>query len=788
MKITRNPLSLIVLLLLFALSCGKTNETHPRHIFLLQKTGTMEIVKTPDLKKKKLNKKLKSIIRNRSIDAGLPPSPLLKKIKILTKTRNALFAPANSTYDFPVKVKKGAKLQFGFAIADMYLKYRRVPVAFNIRIKEKGEKEFRLLFQEYLFPGSTEYQGWRDRVIPLKNSEEEIVLCFETEKRIEETLFDNDIFAYWSNPVIINPVDKQQQKPKLILISLDTLRADHLEMYGYKRQTMPEVVRLSKDFVKFNNCWSQWCWTTESHQSIMTGLYEVEHLVPRFYAATPKHLETLADVMKSGGYLTSAFTGAGKVGAHTGLCKGFDSYFDNEFRKRGGFELLGTWLRTKEWLTQNAGNDFFLFFHTYEIHAPYRTHIPEYEEMFKTHKGMGNLHIFELDRKPTGEGLDRTEWYRKSNGKKITAADIDVIQGFQDYYDGSIRYTNDYFFRDLTEHLKSLGIYDNTMIVVLSDHGEEFFEHGRFKHFDGLYEEYIHVPLFIKFPASRYGGSQFDANVETIDVMPTILEALDIPLKHKISGRSLMRLIKSGKQGKKHRDYVFSQSSAKFTVKKNNIKLLLRGRVDHQVRDELNRIEIFDLNKDAGEQNPIKVDDLSEHLSLYDTLYRRLIQKKIGIHIVFPAALKGKAVEGVIDVLEGSKVKTFFEIGVAHGDRTGFRSNNKQILFKWKLSGWRKSLILIPGRLNPNNLKVSLKLKIDGMEYDLARLVIDPSLKRKGNIIQLLKKTFDPDNKHKTAEVFLFGNGLLKKSAAKTYFPGISKKNLEKLKELGYIN
>ena len=213
-----------------------------------------------------------------------------------------------------------------------------------------------------------------------------------------------------------------------------------------------------------------------------------------------------------------------------------------------------------------------------------------------------------------------------------TKADQDVIRGYQDYYDGSIRYTHDYFLKELFEYLKSLDIYNDTVIVILSDHGEEFFEHGRFNHFDGLYEEYIHVPLMFKFTHSQYGGKVPGENVETIDVFPTLLEALQIPLKHRISGKSLMRLIKHGSKKPliMREKYVFSQSAAKFAVKKNKIKLLLRGRVDQQLKGKIPRIEIYDLSKDPNEKHPIKIDDLSNHADLYAAVYKKLIVKKRG--------------------------------------------------------------------------------------------------------------------------------------------------------------
>lgn len=790
-KIIRN--SAIILLVLSAAFCGKPGEDGPRQIFLLNKIAAAEIVKTPDLKKFKLNKRCKAVIKNTNNDSGLQASPLIKKIKCLADTRNALFAPADSVYDFALKIKKGAKLKFGFAMDDMYANLRRVPIEFKVLVKKKEAKEFRLLFKERLFPGGPVSLGWHDKTLRLNGLDGDILLRLETKRHIENTLLGNHLFAYWSNLVVSQPADKNKhkKKPKLILISLDTLRADHLDIYDYHRKTSPEMVDREKDFVVFKNCWSQWCWTVESHHSIMTGLYEVEHKVPELYRTTPGHLVTLAEIMKTRGYITAAFTGAGHVGAHTGLCKGFDTYFDNEFRKKGGYELLGTWLRTKQWLEENKENDFFLFFHTYEIHAPYRTYIPLYDEMFQTFEG-DNRYIFDVKREPLGNGLDRVDWYlNQKEGKKVTAEDRDVIEGYKDYYDGSIRYTNDYFLKEFISHLKSLGIYDDTIIVILSDHGEEFFEHGRFKHFDGLYEEYIHVPLMFKFPGSQYGGRVLERNVETIDVFPTLMEVLGIELKHDISGKSLLEWIKneskknSSRKRKGEKKYVFSQSGAKFAVKKDNMKLLLRGRVDRQLKGKIPRMEIYDLDKDPGEQKPLKIDDPSDGHDLYDALYNRIIRKERGIHIVFPGQLKGKIIEGKIDIPAGAaEIKNFFEIGITRGDMTRFTNQRKQIRFKWKMSGWKKSLILTS---RTNKLKIKLGLKIDGKDYK--SFVIHRTLAREGEYIRLKRKQrlFRPAAAEKGPEVFVFGNGIVKKVKKKTYFPEVSKKNLEKLKALGYI-
>lgn len=780
----------LVLLILSSFFCTTSKEI-PHHIFLLNKMASAEIVKTPDLKKLKLKKEQKWILQSQNSDISLPASPLIKKIKCLEETRNALFAPADSTVDFPLKIGKGAVLSFGYGIDDIYLDRGRVPLEFRVLIKKKEEKEFHLLFNRRVFPGTLDSLGWNDKTLSLKNYEGNVIIRFETQKHIENTSLRNDIFAYWSNPTVIHPVKESDKKTRVILISLDTLRADHLELNGYQRETAPELVRNLKDFVLFKNCWSQWCWTLQSHQSIMTGLYEVEHNVPEFYPSTPEHLVTLAEMMKSRGYMTAAFTGGAKVAAYTGLCKGFDRYFDNEQKRIGGIELLGTWLRTKKWLKENAGNDFFLFFHTYEIHSPYKTNIPEYDDMFQTYKkgnpGKGKGDIFNVKREMIGAGWDRANWYRRNNQEKITGSDLDVIRGYQDYYDGSIRYTNDYFLREFFSFLKTLGIYDDTMIVILSDHGEEFFEHGRFYHFDGLYEEYIHVPLLFKFPQSQNGGTVIEQDVETIDVLPTVLDALEIPIKHPVSGQSLIRLIKQGKRNpsnRSSRNYVFSQSTAKFAVKKDKIKLLLRGRVDHKLNGKIPRIEIYDLSKDPVEQQPVKIDDLSNHTDLYHAVYKRIIKKKRGIHIVFSERLKGKQLEGEIEIPAGNpEIETFFEAGVTKEDYTRYGREKKKIIFNWKIDGWMKSLILVSRK---HRLRIKLRLKIDGKDYK--EFVVDRSLVQDGEFIHLTRKTYKPGQRIGEPEVFIFGNGVVKKAKSRRYFPGMNKKNLENLKALGYIN
>lgn len=777
MRQIKSSIRMVGALAVLILAFCSGQEVYQRD-FLLNQVTPACIVETPDLENLKINKKFETLISSCNSDINLPSYSFVNKIKCADETRSAIIAPADTTVDIHTDIVRGARLEVGYALDDLYQRRIREPVRFSLWIKPEGEGRFKEIYQDILYTGRPSDSGWHEAKVDLEDYSGRIVLRFKTNKAVK--ILDNQtVFAYWSNPLVINPAREEECRPKVILISLDTLRADHLKLYRYHRDTAPTLKMFAEDSVVFKNCWSQWYATLQSHHSIMTGLYEVEHMVPSFHKKTPPHLVTLAEVMKNNGYLTAAFTGGALVAAGTGLCKGFDVYFDNERCEKGGFELPEMWLRAKKWLKENSRADFFLFLHTYQIHSPYYTRIARYDKMFKTNKG-NDQYIFRLREEKIGEGFDRIDFYNR--GQKITEERIDVIQGLQDYYDGSIRYTSEYFLKDLIYCLKELGIYDDTIIVILSDHGEDFFDHRRFYHHDGLYEEYLHVPLLIKFKDSQYKGKCIDKNVETIDVFPTLLEYLGIQLKHRLDGRSLLDLIK-GKE-KRQPMFAFSQSKAKFAVKRGQKKLLLRVRVDDELREIIPRIEIFDLNRDADEREPLLVDDLSHHQHLYEALYQKLISKKRGIHVVFSEKLKGKTISGEIVIPEERyKLKRFYEVGVTRKDRTSLTEGGRKILFEWQVSSWKKSIILEPGK---TNVQITLKLKIDGQGFH--DVTYHHSIARQGDFIFLKESKRRKGIDRIDGPVFVFGNFVKWRNVKNIHYPSLSLKNLKKLKTLGYVD
>ena len=290
------------------------------------------------------------------------------------------------------------------------------------------------------------------------------------------------------------------------LISIDTLRADRLPAYGYDGVETSAIDSLRQDSILFERAYSPAPLTLPAHTSLLTGLLPAEHGLRdnagyRLDAARidAGEIPYLPDAFKSLGYATggavSSFVLRGKIG----LDKGFDLYEDGiEFRtgtdigerQRPGAETLNL---TTEWLRRVAGRPFFLFFHLNEPHTPYQP-----PEPFRSR-------------------------YSSPYDGEVAAADQVV---------GS-----------LLAELKSLGVYDRTVILLLSDHGEGLGEHGEPEHGLLLYTETLRVPLMLKLPDARWAGRSVSAPVQLIDVYPTLAGLLGLSGSEHLRGRSLVELM-----------------------------------------------------------------------------------------------------------------------------------------------------------------------------------------------------------------------------------------------------
>lgn len=317
----------------------------------------------------------------------------------------------------------------------------------------------------------------------------------------------------------------QAQEPHgIILISLDTLRADHLGCYGYHRNTSPSIDAFSRESVVFENAAVQSPWTLPSHMSIMTSLYPSFHGVVKKSSRLPDNRVTLAQLLRKGGYQTAAFTDGGNVGSVFGFNRGFDLYEDE------WIGIAETVPKAKEWLDENGSKPFFLFIHCYDIHSPYNPP-PPYNGLFHDFIYTGNL-------VPSTPTLLSTA-NKKKDELNITDEDI---RHFIALYDGGIRYTDEQI-GDLLSYLRSLRLYDKSLIIITSDHGEEFMEHGAFSHWQLYYRPNLHVPLIMHIPGYPKKEIRINQLVQSIDLLPTILDIAELPAYPAAQGTSLLPLV-----------------------------------------------------------------------------------------------------------------------------------------------------------------------------------------------------------------------------------------------------
>jgi arylsulfatase A-like enzyme len=322
---------------------------------------------------------------------------------------------------------------------------------------------------------------------------------------------------------------------RFILISLDTLRADHLGAYGYTRGTSPFLDSLAARGTLFENAVVHLPGTLPSHMSIFTGLYPPEHGAYPEKALAPG-IRTLPEVLRAEGFLTGGHTEGGYVAGRYGFARGFDEWSDESPMVRGPAGLVKSRDAVKrtfrlglEYLKRARDREaFFLFLHTYSIHDPY-----DPPEKYRSAYWPGPP--------PQGafppDGADLAA-FNLGRRKLVPQA----IEYYRALYDAQIRYTDDVL-REFFAGMAGLGLEDSVTVVLTSDHGEEFLEHGKLVH-EQVYHECLHVPLIVLQPRQRE-SRRVSALVESIDIAPTLFDLAGIPRDRRppMSGRSLVPLL-----------------------------------------------------------------------------------------------------------------------------------------------------------------------------------------------------------------------------------------------------
>ncbi len=305
-----------------------------------------------------------------------------------------------------------------------------------------------------------------------------------------------------SRPWQMPPQTTAATPRNLLLISLDTLRADHLGAWGYPRNTSPRLDELAARSVVFRRAVAQAGSTIPSHGSLFTSQYPaaVTNVAEGLSAAA----ETLAEVLQRQGFATWGFVDGANVRAEFGFAQGFDHYEDDRVGVR---RLIN---RAKRWIRGHPAPRFFLFLHTYDIHTPYKAARP-YVALFGDPDYRGG---FRPDTRYFRAAEKRAEPMGKRERDEVIAR-----------YDAGIRSTDQQVGHFL-DWLGRRGLLEDTLVVVVSDHGEEFLEHGRFGHQQLYLDPNLRVPLLFHHPSLR--PRTIDQTVELTNVAPTVLEMLGV--------------------------------------------------------------------------------------------------------------------------------------------------------------------------------------------------------------------------------------------------------------------
>ena len=451
----------------------------------------------------------------------------------------------------------------------------------------------------------------------------------------------------FSTPIIYKIIPRNKRR-LIFLISVDTLSALHLRSHGYDKRITPHLDAFAEDSVIFKNAFANSSWTLSSHMSLFTSLLEHEHkakvakkyikkenqyvIERRYVFPLPSSVLSLIENLAKK-FITISYNGGGNVSANIGFYRGFDLYQSNRLEIEDPWASRKLFEKTGKSLLDFSFPQAFYFLHTYQVHMPYNP---------------PKLFLDQLVKEPKIKEFD---FYKDLGGftnifRVFSPAIADEVKSL---YDAEIL-VFDEAFNDFLKFLKANDLYNKAMIILFSDHGESFFEHGSWAHANNLYNEQIKIPLIIKFPGQAFKGREIETNVSLSDVMPTILEYFDISYPKNKNGESLLGIIEGNTNTKERivvssifRSKAFSFLPGKIAVIYKNFKLIYNEPYNQRTLSyfaypppSVADYELYDLNKDKSEKNNLFLKDSKpreiQHLLNYmNELIKQMRKNKIKV-------------------------------------------------------------------------------------------------------------------------------------------------------------
>ena len=664
--------------------------------------------------------------------------------------RYGIFCPVPSRLEYKVVVPPNAKLEFGIGVRPGTYQQFPYGVTFTVDVRDERAGTSRRIYERMLNPlVNKDERKWFDELLDINlPAGERVTIVFSAERAWQEEKPAELYYgAVWTNPVL-SEEDMDTYHRNIILISVDTLRADALGCYGNMHDASPNIDRMAEGGTMFANCISQETWTLPSHMSMMTSLYPSQHNMHHRYWNYANQLKlspgflTLAEALRDKGYNTVAFAESGYVDSIFGFNQGFNSYsnfwffYDEDKKERGSIrdksidmvplvfrdkvdldKPLSDVMRTThitfscaiEWLKNRGSRKFFCFIHTYEPHIPYFT----------------NPYVRQFNPRYSGVIPDTlpAEWLSKfikrvsSGHYQLTEEDCRHLWAL---YSAQVKFTDD-FIGQLLVTLKKQGLEHNTLVVFTSDHGERLYSHGYcVEHMGSPHEAVIKVPLITRCDSIALPGEKISPQVALLDIFPTILDFAGSRKPSVLKGMSLYPAIVRGTPLAEARP-VFSENN--LNSQKYEGKHAKDWRIGVRFDDKKfiyyptsGYRELFDLSSDPGEVDNLA--DESEETEMFEGMVKKYIRSNLhGFYLVLTSdgsehTFKGEVtIEGVFQGIHSENIEWKW---VPESKDDPSVPPVSFLKFEAKVSG--PGVHVLRFDAHPEDARITLDLQVDGVQ------------------------------------------------------------------------
>jgi arylsulfatase A-like enzyme len=527
------------------------------------------------------------------------------------------------------------RLRFGLAV-------RPPKSALQVRVLVNGAPALEETWREE--------RGWAERAVGLGAPS-------RRDKEVAIQIDGDAESVFLGHPQTLAAGSGAARRPNVVVYVVDCLRADHVGAFGYKLPTTPSLDALAKDSVLLADLNSCAAWTKPSTACLFTSLLPTYHRARTVDDALARERTTLAERFQAAGYRTLAWVANPVIDPALFLFnQGFDRWIDlRSLRERSG----GTHISALEpdaaeitqgvlpWLRAHRDESFFLYLHSLDLHFGYRPR-PPFDGQFVTAESTG---------------LERE----------------------RQLYDNELAY-NDREIGRLLAALKELGLYDDTVVLVTSDHGEEFGEHGSTRHGKTLYQELLHIPGILKLPGSARAGERLEAVASNIDVAPTLLDITGAGIPAAFQGRSLLPLIRGGTAPSRP---VFAEVVAPqfvgYSARDGRFKCIrtLAPTVEKM---------LFDLDERPPETRNLADTPPPQARALVAELDRFLMRGQHGYHLALAGPRAGVRVRA--EATTSAAFDGAFRFGIETGDLMETSPDRRRVVLEFTADGGRRHLVL----------------------------------------------------------------------------------------------